>query len=191
MLTKTCARCKETKALDEFYPSKSLKYGKDGYDYYCKYCRNGTHLKSRHTNKKRCSLEGCDKPNYSKNVCRTHYERIRRNGHTDAVIALVNKEKNKEYHIKYKYNMTWQEFEERSANGCEICGYKPERNLQVDHDHNCCASKKACGKCNRGVICNSCNQAVDKMEDGLIRPDYPKYNLIKQYLEAYNGKKRT
>ena len=83
--------------------------------------------------------------------------------------------------------MTYEEFEKRAANGCEICGNKPERNLQVDHDHKCCDGQTTCGNCVRGVICNRCNQAVDKMEDQLIRADYPEYEAIKQYLEKYNG----
>jgi hypothetical protein len=87
----------------------------------------------------------------------------------------------------HHYKMTLDTFLKRSANGCEICGNKPERNLHVDHDHNCCNGRKSCGKCVRGIICNRCNTAVDKMEDGLMRADYPEYEAIKQYLEEYNG----
>ena len=187
MANKTCKKCKQSKPLTEYYKAKQYTWEKDGLDYYCKYCRNGSHLTSIRTNKKQCSLDNCTNPHYAKQMCRLHYARNVRNGHPDPVISIVNKKENREYHLRYKYLMTYEEFEKRAANGCEICGNKPERNLQVDHDHKCCNGQTTCGNCVRGIICNRCNQAVDKMEDQLIRADYPEYEAIKQYLEKYNG----
>jgi hypothetical protein len=127
-----------------------------------------------------------------------HYSRNARNGHTNLKIKVIDKEKTYTYgntRLKFKrnwflmhhYKMTFETFLERSANGCEICGNKPERNLHVDHDHNCCKGKVSCGKCVRGIVCNRCNTAVDKLENGIMRADYPLYNKLQQYLEKYNG----
>ena len=142
-------------------------------------------------------MDDCDNPHYAKTYCRKHHARLLRHGGTDrkttitSPIQEVNPSayKNKVDRLKLTYKMDINDFFRRSKNGCEICGNKPEANLHVDHDHACCPGFKSCGACVRGVICNSCNMAVDKMEEGIMRPDYPKYDLIKEYLEAYSGKK--
>lgn len=35
----------------------------------------------------------------------------------------------------------------------------------IDHDHSCCESVPTCGRCNRGVICASCNTALGMAGD--------------------------
>lgn len=65
-----------------------------------------------------------------------------------------------------------------SAQGgvCACCG-RPEtrvRNgrtvaLAVDHDHECCPGKTACGRCIRGLLCGSCNQAIGLLSDSVGR----------------------
>lgn len=199
METKQCKKCQETKTLDQFYKANyNYKNNQDGYDYYCKYCRKGSHLNSIRTNKKQCSLDDCNKPHYAKELCRMHYARKARHGRTESKNKPVEKDRNYQYDdiktiyrrnwmLKNSYKISLDEFNKRAANGCEICGNKPERNLHVDHNHSCCNGAKSCGKCVRGIICNRCNMAVDKMETGVMRPDYPQYELIKQYLEAYSG----
>ena len=197
MANKTCKSCKQTKELSDFYLLSKVTKNTDelGYDYYCKYCRNGSHLRSVKNNKVRCSLPDCDRPHYAKTLCRMHGERLKRTGSTEAKIKPVSNVKednpkayiNRKSQLKQRFNMEIDDFVARSADGCEICGDKPERNLQVDHDHNCCDSTKTCGKCVRGIVCHTCNTAIDKMENGLMREDYPNYVLIQQYLELYNG----
>lgn len=198
MATKTCTKCKQSKPLTDFYKTTQYNYktNQDGHDYYCKYCRTGTHLNSRNTQKKQCSLEECVKPHYANNYCRMHYARVRRTGKVttksnpvDVTRVYIYKKQEyvykRHYMLMTKYKMTLEEFEARAANGCEICFNKPQRSLHVDHDHKCCNGATTCGTCVRGVICNSCNTAVDKMEHGLLREDYPNIGLIKQYLEKY------
>jgi hypothetical protein len=33
---------------------------------------------------------------------------------------------------------------------------------QIDHDWSCCPTKKCCGKCVRGIICNRCNSLLNR-----------------------------
>ena len=183
METKQCNLCNKTKTIDQFYKSKIL-YLSHGVDYYCKYCRNGTSLKSQRSNSKPCSIEGCTKPHYALSWCRMHYARFDRTGTTDLKFKLQT---HKEYNLRVKYLMTLEEFDERSKNGCEICGDKPNRSLQVDHDHNCCSTQKACKKCVRGVVCNKCNINVGKYEKGLMRDDNPHLEKVKEYLDKYSA----
>jgi hypothetical protein len=198
MANKTCTKCQETKTLDQFYKNSTPHYKFDGYDYYCKYCRKGSHLKSVRENKKKCSLEDCNKPHYAKTYCRVHYARLVTRNHVDRTLDVVDTEKTYNINgklqvykrnsmLKRQYHITLDEYKERSANGCELCGEVSEISYHVDHDHKCCNSHKSCGKCVRGIICHKCNVAVDKMEKGVMRPDYPNYWLIEQYLEAYSG----
>ena len=198
MATKICTRCKQSKPLTDFYKSNNYKYktNQDGHDYYCKYCRTGTHLNSRNTQKFQCTVEECNKPHYAKSYCRMHYTRVQRNGTLETKNKPVDTSKvyiyakqeyvyKRHYMLMTKYKMTLDEFNTRAANGCEICGEFRERSLHVDHNHSCCNGSTTCGNCVRGVICNGCNTAVDKMEHGLLREDYPNIGLIKKYLEKY------
>jgi hypothetical protein len=196
---KQCAKCKETKAVSEYYKS-SNKYSTDGFDYYCKYCRVGTAIKSHNSvNKKPCSVSLCEMPHYAKGMCRNHYTRFTRHGNLeskndiieDGKIYIYAKQKinyKREYMLMYKYKITQEKYNEMIKDGCHVCGQYQERNLHIDHDHACCSTGVAtCGECVRGVVCNKCNQTIGKYEAGTIRADNPLIPLIKEYL---NGQKR-
>lgn len=83
-----------------------------------------------------CDIEGCNRPHNSRGVCKSHYAALRR------------------------YGLTPEELQALYHRGCEICG--GTSNLSIDHDHECCPVRadKLCGKCNRGVLCRSCNMAI-------------------------------
>lgn len=194
---KECSKCKEVKPAGDFYNSR-YKYDENGLDYYCKYCRVGTAIKShRGGNKKPCSVENCDNNHYAYTYCRMHYARYKRYGTTERKNKPIAKDNTyyfkgkpyikKAYVLKHKYNMEMAEFEERSAKGCELCGDKPTHSLHVDHDHKCCDGPVTCGKCVRGIVCNRCNKAIDKYETGLMRPDYPNLEQVAEYVRKYNG----
>lgn len=194
METKECVKCKETKSIEQFYKAKNYA---DGLDYYCKYCRTGSAIKShRGGNKKPCTIEFCDKSHYAKGMCRTHYTRWNRNGSLDSLHDIVEDNKiylygknevtyHREYMLMYRYKLTKDKYNEMIKEGCNVCGNYQERNIHVDHDHACCNGSYTCGNCVRGVVCNACNQSIGKYESGLIRPDHPMIENIKQYLEAY------
>lgn len=84
-----------------------------------------------------------------------------------------------------KYKLTKSEYEEllASQNGCcAVCFKKPNRSyLSVDHDHSCCSGIKTCGKCVRGLLCQSCNSFLGRVDDDL--------KSVNMYLTRY-AKKR-
>jgi hypothetical protein len=54
---------------------------------------------------------------------------------------------------------------------CAICRKKMKR-PQQDHDHSCCralsqSDRRACGKCNRGLLCSGCNWRLHFVEETL------------------------
>ena len=212
---KECASCKEVKALDQFYITKN--YSKDGYDYYCKYCRNGNTLKSvRNSDKaKKCDIKDCNVQHYARGYCRKHYARLMRNGTTVALTTPLGKDEsrkyastvdiysktgkkytykrsvtyNREIYLRHKFNITLEEYNEMAKNGCQICNDVTDINLHVDHDHKCCVHG-SCGKCVRGVVCNRCNLNISHFEHGRIRQDNPHMKTIAKYLAKY-AKKRA
>lgn len=203
MKTKTCVKCNETKAYSYFYKSKNTK---DGFDYYCKHCRIGTALKSHRGGvyKKKCSVDDCERNHYAKTYCRVHYTRMFRNGTTD----VLNPGNRKKYgrnsaeamrrgYLKLKYKITPEQYNEMAKDGCEICGNKglPHKKLHIDHDHSCCPVNydkkgrtgyfKTCGRCVRGILCDACNQAVGRYENGKMRDDYPLRDKVIMYVAKY------
>ena len=75
---KTCIKCKETKDKTLFYNLKALRPKDDGFDYLCKVCRNLAVKKTFKTNRVKCSEQDCHKPNYARQRCRMHYDRLTR-----------------------------------------------------------------------------------------------------------------
>jgi hypothetical protein len=195
--TKKCIKCKEVKDLSKFHKA-NYAWQEDGYDYYCKFCRVGTAIKSHANNKRKCSLPECEKPHYAKTYCRVHYSRFIRLGTTEVKNQTVDvdgsysasgrKIYTKESKIFKTYKMELSEYRERIAKGCELCGDKPERSLHIDHDHNCCSGTQTCGSCVRGIVCNGCNKAIDRYERGYMRSDNPKRDMVEEYLRKYSRK---
>lgn len=72
------------------------------------------------------------------------------------------------------YGITIEQYEALlAAQGgvCAICGgvSTDGKSLHVDHDHNCCNTRPACGACVRGLLCDLCNRAIGSMQDDPAR----------------------
>lgn len=67
---------------------------------------------------------------------------------------------------------------------CAICDrpFEVEEIPVVDHDHECCPSRKTCGQCVRGLLCAQCNQAL-----GLFKDDPDILMSAAEYLERGIG----
>lgn len=106
-----------------------------------------------------------------------HRERSRRyrERHPDRVRASgrAYEEKNRgairDRQLRKAYNITLEQYRamlDDQRGVCLICGLPDEnKNLAVDHDHNCCPGRKSCGKCIRGLLCSKCNQAIGLLGD--------------------------
>jgi len=74
----------------------------------------------------------------------------------------------------FKKSTEWYEETLKSQDGhCALCPTEPSgRRLQVDHDHKCCPSRregtrKTCGECVRGLLCEACNTRLGHLEKTL------------------------
>lgn len=69
-----------------------------------------------------------------------------------------------------QYGITIEQFDAMliaQAGRCAVCPvllYVP----QIDHDHDCCPGRKACGKCVRGLVCADCNTGLGKFRDSIV-----------------------
>lgn len=194
--SKQCVSCKTYKEIKDFYKIK------EKVDYYCKYCRNANSIKGQFNNKKQCSLNNCQNPNYANNLCRVHYARKERTGIVDREQTDIGKKYEYESgtyyykqhritHLRNRYNLTIEEFEKMAVNGCWLCGAKNSgvKRLHVEHDHKCCGPKKSCGKCIRGIVCNKCNILIGKYETKKMRDDNPHKDKVIQYLLNHRAKR--
>lgn len=137
---KTCSKCREAKALTEFYKNSSSK---DGYRADCKTCLR--------VQKRAYNLANQEKIQ----------ARMREYG-------IVNADKLKDAYLRRFYNITLAEYMEIfEAQGglCMICRKKHEMALSVDHDHACCPGLRSCGKCVRGLLCHHCNIGLGNFHD--------------------------
>ena len=75
-MTKTCSKCNETKDLSVFYKKTAYRPKDDGYDYYCKPCRNASAKKTMTSNRNKCTSDNCNKSNYARTLCREHYDKL-------------------------------------------------------------------------------------------------------------------
>jgi hypothetical protein len=74
------------------------------------------------------------------------------------------------------YNAMW----ERQGRACQLCRATVGR-FVVDHDHSCCPGMRSCGKCVRGILCQSCNVRIGIIEELPLV-------AIMAYLQTRNGR---
>lgn len=84
--------------------------------------------------------------------------------------------------LERRYKITPQEYDtklEEQGGHCALCEAVQgthKRRMTIDHDHNCCDNEKACGKCNRGILCANCNRKIGFLEEMLreaVTPPIP------------------
>lgn len=72
-----------------------------------------------------------------------------------------------------KYGITRDEFNaklESQGSVCPICGRHQDTQTKafaVDHNHECCAGTKTCGKCIRDLLCGDCNAGLGFFRDNV------------------------
>ena len=140
-MNKQCLSCTEEKPLDLFHNNKSKKDGKSPY---CKDCSATYQKEYRKNNPEKSSF-------YKRN--------------TDSA-------KNREYQYLYKHGISREEFLKvlEEQGGCKICGIDIlalNEKWYVDHDHNCCKQNTSCNKCQRGILCRSCNLMLGYAKDNV------------------------
>jgi hypothetical protein len=69
----------------------------------------------------------------------------------------------------YKTTIEWYDSKLKEQKGhCALCESAQQsscgKRLSVDHDHGHCLGKRACGKCNRGLLCFNCNKKLGMLE---------------------------
>ena len=157
---KKCSKCKEEKSFDNFWKDRTTS---SGYRSYCKDCkpnRRKYHDEWRAKNR--------DKVNaYSKKA--------------KAKPGAKARDRNRA--IERNYGISVDEYNKMviSQEGvCAICKRVPNKTFSIDHDHTCCPERsRSCGKCIRGLLCQTCNQALGMFLDS---PEIL-FNAIK-YLRA-------
>lgn len=179
---KTCTRCKKEKPLEQY---SKYKQSKDGIDYYCKPCRTAIAYNSRSTKSIKCTWKDCDRSHWAYGLCRMHHARKERGSDMDSPRDSINKYSN----LKKRYKLDQETYDEMAKNGCYICGSREF--LNVDHDHACCDKAPTCGKCVRGIVCQSCNISLGKLERGTIHIENQIKPQMLQYILDYELKKKS
>ena len=116
----------------------------------------------------------CPKCKETKPLAGFYRNRGQKHGVTSYCKPCHNASKNdphvqRRWYLKTAYGLTLADYDDMLAaqgGGCAICFGKPDagKSLAVDHDHNCCATTKTCGKCIRGLLCGRCNRALGNFD---------------------------
>lgn len=164
---KRCAKCGESKPIDDFYRAAGTR---DGHRGECKACNSAAkkawyraNTDRVKANVKRWQKEDAEHHNAQQRVRRQDPER---------------KRKERAGHLRRKYGITLEQYEEMlEAQGgvCGICEREPNPNisLHVDQDHETGAI--------RGLTCFRCNQAM-----GAFSEDPVLLRAAASYLDSHD-----
>lgn len=151
---------------------------RDGLSSYCKKCHQSATVRWQKNNPDRVNV-----------VRKQRY--ARKKGEINAARrSKYDTEKARWSNLKRLYGVSreWYELQILKQGGrCAICGADAEafkRKMAVDHDHSCCTKTPTCGKCNRGVLCHSCNTTLHSVER-----DRGWMHAATRYLDNYGGNK--
>lgn len=152
-MEKTCTKCNEAKPLEEFAKSKQVK---SGYGAWCKPCAR----KVKHESNER--VRSADPEAWIQR--RREYVKVYRTKHPDRV-----KEQERRRNLRQYYGISIEQYDsmlEKQDGKCAGCEAQPSnKRFAVDHDHECCAGRKSCGECIRGLLCSRCNTALGLLNE--------------------------
>lgn len=166
---RSCSKCGEFKSWNQFSRDQSAF---NGHAPQCRDCRKQYTIASREARlsesqeptEKVCS--GCEE---TKPVALFIKSLDRVDGrHNLCLTCNRDRRRSNKYHIPVDWYYVMLA---KQNGGCAVCG-KPEAEnakgvLVVDHDHNCCAGDKSCGRCVRSLLCNTCNLALGFVQDSI------------------------
>ncbi len=148
---KRCKKCGESKPLSDFYKAAGTRDGRRGE---CISCNLAAQAAKNRANPElnRQRVREWQQANPER-VAAKHAEY-----RADGRKSLSNRKS----HLKRKYSLTLEEYEEmlaKQGGGCAICGRppRPDISLHVDHDHET-------GRI-RGLLCFRCNNALGDFLD--------------------------
>ena len=166
---KVCAKCKVSKTFIDFYKNRSTA---DGYQAYCKPCKNLIDKKPR-TDEVRAK----DRKRYKRRIAtpegkaKLFAASTRYKQSTHGKLAAWTRYLQKAYLIDAT---TYMQLLELQNGRCAICKIKPDnQRLHIDHDHKT-------GKI-RGLLCGKCNRAI-----GLLNESLELFDAARKYLEFEN-----
>lgn len=166
---KVCGRCKVAKNFIEFYKNRSTV---DGYQAYCKPCKNLIDKKPRTD-----EIRAKDRERYKRRVATPEGRakllaaNARYNLTEHGKLTAWTRYLQKTYSID---STTYLQVLDAQDGRCAICKIKPNsRRLHVDHHHK--------SGIIRGLLCGKCNQAI-----GLLNEDLDLFDAAKKYLEFEN-----
>src|SRR6266567_3100716 len=82
-----------------------------------------------------------------------------------------NRDKESARGIRYQHGVTPEWVKEKSdsqQNKCAICRKPFTKTPHIDHNHECCSTRKTCGECNRGLLCDDCNLGLGRFKDSIV-----------------------
>lgn len=89
--------------------------------------------------------------------CATHHRQVRQE----------RRQAGRERRRERTYGLTPERFEQiwaQQGRQCAGC-HRKVRNPVVDHDHACCPGPVSCGRCVRGLLCDTCNRTLGRYRD--------------------------
>lgn len=147
---KTCGKCGVTKSIELFYRRQNRRSGRGSQ---CQDCTKAAAATWR--------LANPDKLAATEE--RRRVRELPRKGTPERKAEL------RQQHLR-RYNLTEEQYNnllESQGGVCASCR-SPEpgafSNFHIDHDHACCP-RGSCGKCIRGILCQSCNVALGQTKD--------------------------
>lgn len=99
-------------------------------------------------------------------------------------------EQQRGYYLKSLHGMSLEEWDAMwAAQGGRCCYCESQlpvnrKLVHIDHDHSCCAPKRSCALCRRGLACQNCNFVIGNALDDPDRLELIAANLRKLKLTS-------